>query len=209
MRLIGKTGDGGFILSMSLAEATSMKQALEVIDSVLTLEDGPENFAPLPDGNAASPTLDVRETEKSGQTRKGVGGKEKRTCLKCGKSFSPVRKDQRCCSKKCRVMFSNGHRKTRPATIMVKPAGSMTLTQTTAVVCTDCRTSFEPSAPGVKMCPKCKRRDLIRKADANALTRRDGRRSTGFPLVPDSGIGTADGQPEFEQARREAAEARS
>lgn len=213
MRLIGRTPDDGHILAMSMSEARTLKEALEVIDTILTMDDHVQVPAhpPAPVTTGAGRRKKARRVTPSrtdSQSAKSGGGPvpvDSRQCQGCGKSFVPRRKDQRCCTKECRKLIPSKGRVKGPAVIFRKRAGRMDLEATGAVVCGVCRDSFQPGRPGATVCPTCVRKDLIRKADAKATAKLGiARKSRGFHDGPESGIAPAEGTAEFEAAQRAA-----
>lgn len=213
MRLIGRTPDDGHILAMSMTEARTLKQALEVIDTILTIDENVQVPAHPPEPvttgagrrKVAGRVTPSRPARQSAKSAGGPAPLAPRVCEGCGKTYKPVRKDQRFCKKQCRNLPSLKASEQKPAAIFKKRAGRMDLEPTGAVVCEVCKDSFQPDKPGATVCPKCVRKELIRRADAKAAAKLGitGKRRR-FQEGPESGIAQAEGTAEFEAAQRAA-----
>lgn len=133
MREIGTTSAGELLVAMTLAAFESLKTLPARLREEADILDGKLPEMPPEPEKLVEQKPAKEPPARPKPVRKTIGAKR---CLGCGKEFSPVRKDQTCCSKVCRKKNEYKMRTASPAA----PGATGT--------CPICNAAFSKDGPG-------------------------------------------------------------
>jgi hypothetical protein len=165
-----QTASGTHIIEATTSELATLflsRQALDAmcadLEFIIPLTAAPVIAAPIPEPPLQQKAGFVKSDRPSVKS-------EQRTCAKCGKAFTPFRKDQKCCSTVC----GRSYHAPKPVVKAVRAAKPKAEPASTdARVCKGCGKTFTPARKDQKCCNvACRKKYSNTHKDAKPLTAR-------------------------------------